>query len=220
MKKFTYITALFFAGYLLIATPIAAQITHNAKGDVDINAQAVLVKAEKQFNKGAKSFVVTMVTKDSQKKQTGKHSAKILYNEGKYNADIGDQIIICDGAAVYTINTANKEVVVNAISDSEDNLMNPGKLLANWHKNYRVKYIRTEKNGDAVVDLTPKKHMSYYKIRLIVGGTGVLRRLEMHNYDGSEVDFDIAHFRTVSPSAASFTFFKAQYPGYEVVDMR
>lgn len=220
MKKIAFRTALFFVGSLLTVTPASAQITHTAKGNVDDNAQTILSRAEKLFNKGVKSFSVTMVSKDAQKKQTGKYYAKILYNEGKYNANIGNQTIICDGTAVYAINTDSKEVVINAMSSSEDDLMNPGKLLVNWHKNFRAKYIRTEKNGDAIVDLTPKRSKSYYKIRLVINSIGVLRRLEMHNYDGSEADFDVANFRSASSSADDFTFSKSKYPGYEVVDMR
>lgn len=197
-----------------------AQIAHTANGNVDANAKTILAKAEKQFNGGTKSFNVSMVAKDANKKQTAKHSARILYNGGKYNAVIGNQTVICDGTAVYTLNSGSKEVTVNGMATNEDDLMNPGKLLATWPKNFKAKYIRTDNDGTAVVDMTPKQGKGYYKIRLFIASSGIMKRMEMHNYDGSEADFVVSNFKNAKANADSFTFNAKKHPGMEVIDMR
>jgi outer membrane lipoprotein-sorting protein len=213
-----FILPLFFIA--LTMNGLQAQITHTANGNVDANAQNILSKAAKQFNNGTKSFNVSMVSKDANKKQTAKHSAKIVYQGGKYNAVLGNQTVICDGNAVYTLNGDSKEVTINGMSNKEDDLMYPGKLLANWQKNFKAKYIRNEKDGTAVVDMTPKQAKSYYKIRLLISTSGILKRLEMHNYDGSEADFDVSNFKSVKVAADTFTFNTKDHPGMEVIDMR
>lgn len=218
--KMKHLLILFLVLGAAIPFCASAQISHTSNGDVDKNAQALLAKAEKKINGGPVCFTVTMVAKDASKKQTARHMAQVDYNKGKYHAVLGDQTVICDGLAIYTLSKGSNEIIVNAMSEKEDDLMNPGRLLANWQKNFRAKYIRTEKNGDAVVDMLPKKGKSYHKIRLIVGSNGILKRLEMHNYDSSEADFEVSGFKSIKVSDTLFTFDKSRYPGYEVIDMR
>ncbi|MDY5969621.1 MAG: outer membrane lipoprotein carrier protein LolA [Bacteroidales bacterium] len=197
-----------------------AQITHTAQGELDKNAQEVLGKAEKKFNGGPVRFTVNMLAKDSQKKQMARHTAQIEYHGGKYRASFDGQTVICDGKTVYTLDEKSKEVVINALSEKDDDLTNPANLLVNWQKGFRAKYIRTESNGDAVVDMTPKKGKSYYKIRIIIGSGGTLKRMVIHNYDGSEVDFDVTDFKSTAANPSTFTFDKSRYAGYEEIDMR
>ncbi len=205
---------------LLCGSAVQAQITHTAQGSVDANAQKILAKASKQFNNGVVKFNVTIQSKDSNKKQVVSYTADVLYAAGKYKAVVGEQTILCDGNAVYTINDDTKEIMVNKISDRDDDLMNPGRLLANWQKSFRAKYIRTENNGDAVLDMTPLHSASYHKIRLVIGENGVLKRLSMHNYDASEAVFIVSKFAPAKVSPATLSFSAADYPGMEVIDMR
>ena len=98
--------------------------------------------------------------------------------------------------------------------------MNPGALLANYTKNFKAKYIRKESNGDAVIDLTPKKSKSYYKIRFIINSNNVIRRMEMHNYDSSSAEYDVSKFTTAKVNANTFVFPQKENPDVEVIDMR
>ncbi len=205
---------------LLCGSTLQAQITHTAQGSVDANAQKILAKAAKLFNDGMMSFQVTMTNKDSNKKQVASHKAEVAYSGGRYKAVIGEQTILCDGKAVYTINSETKEILVNKMSERDDDLMNPGRLLANWPKNFRAKYIRTEKNGDAVVDMTPLNAASYHKIRLVIGENGRLKRLSMHNYDASEAVFEVSDYTLAKGPSSAYTFNPADYPDMEVIDMR
>ena len=119
-------------------------------------------------------------------------------------------------------NQETNEVVINNMSASEDDLMNPAAILNNYQKNFKAKFIRQETDGNAVIDLTPKSAKSYYKIRLIVGASsGVLKRMEMHNYDGSSGEFVISNYKSgVTATETDFTFPKAQHPDVEIIDMR
>ena len=196
-----------------------AQITHSNQGQVDKTADALMKKAAGKF--GNVSFTVTATVLDSQKKETLRQSAQVLYCKGHYRVTVADQEIICDGTTVWQWDKRAKEVAVNKMSDEDMNLFNPGRLLANYDKNFRAKYIRTDDDGTAVVDLQPRSARSFHKIRLfIVEKSGLLRRIEVHKYDSGREVYDISNFKNAGTPASQFTFDAAKHPGVEVIDMR
>ncbi len=205
---------------MLALIPLRAQITHASQGQLDENATAVLKKAATRFEQNV-AFSVTATMLDGQKKQLAKHSAQVLYNKGKYHLTMGDQEIISDGVTVWQWNKAAHEVTVNKMIDDEVDLLNPGKLLANYQKNFKAKYIRTDEDGTAVIDLSPRSSRSYHKIRLFVAEKdGLLRRIEVHKYDSGREIYDISSFKRVNTASSSFTFDTSKHPEVEVIDMR
>lgn len=206
---------------LFYATTLMAQITHTSQGNYDKNADEILKKAYKKIdNASGVTFTVTMTNKDSNKKATAKQTANVTYQRGKYCVSFDGNIIYCDGTATWHWNKSTKEVVVNNLNEAQDDLMNPGALLANYTKNFKAKYIRKESNGDAVIDLTPKKSKSYYKIRFIINNNNVIRRMEMHNYDSSSAEYDVSKFTTAKVNANAFVFPQKENPDVEIIDMR
>lgn len=199
----------------------SAQITHTpGGGKVDLNADNILKAAAKKFNEGAISMSVTMVNKDSQKHETGRMKADVLYKGGKYRVTFDGNVIYCDGISTWHWNKDVNEVTVNTMSDNDDDLMNPASLLANYSKNYKAKYIRKEQNGDNIIDLTPKKAKSYYKIRLTVNNN-IPKKMVMHNYDSSCGEYVISNFKSgVKTADGDFSFSKTQNPNVEIIDMR
>lgn len=209
---------------LLIFFPfsILAQITHTASGNVDKKAVQLLHKAAKVFENNAVSFSVTMVSLDSQKKEKSRVSSQVLYKKGRYRATVAQQVIYSDGKSVWHWNKEVNEVVVNPLTDDDDNLMNPAYLLKSYEKKFRPKYIRIDADGTAVVDLQPKKNKSYHKLRLfITERNGQLQRMEIHNYDGSRSEFRLSNFKTgVRCSDADFVFDATTNKDVEIIDMR
>ena len=199
-----------------------AQITHTSKGQVDQNAEKYLKKAYDKINGGGVSFSVTMVSKDSNKKETARHKADVLFNKGKYRVTFGTNVIYCDGAATWHWDKEVNEVVVNKASTAEDDLMNPAAILANYKKNFKSKYIRQEQNGNAIVDLTPKKSKSYYKIRFTINAkSGIIQSMELYNYDSSRGEYTVSKFNgSAKGGDEQFTFPKEKYPNVEIIDMR
>ena len=208
---------------LLLWLSASAQITHTSSGTVDQQAKQILDKASKKVNTSAVSFSVTMVTKDSDKKETSRMNATVLFNKGKYRVSFADQVMYCDGNALWHWNKAANECVVNPLDAlSGEELMNPAALLSSYSTNFRAKYIRTENDGTAVVDLTPKKARSYHKVRLLISSeTGIIKRMEIHNYDGSRSEYTVSQFKSgVACKEGDFTFPRTQNPKVEIIDMR
>ncbi|MBQ9639403.1 MAG: outer membrane lipoprotein carrier protein LolA [Bacteroidales bacterium] len=217
----THLAYMLCALALLGCLPAVAQITHTSQGPVDLNAKKVLQKAAKRFDNGAVAFNVAMVNKDADKKETFRTTAQVTYLSGKYKVLFGQQEIYCDGTSMWHYNSETNEVVVDKASTSVDDLMNPAALLHDYEQHFRAKFIRQEANGVAVIDLTPRSSKTYHKVRLLIdSSTGTLSRMEMHNYDGSRVEFAVSKFRSVKAAENSFAFPKDKHPGVEVVDMR
>lgn len=208
---------------VLLSLGTFAQISHTSSGSVDKNAQQMLQKAAKKMNSNAVSFNVTMINKNSNKKETNRMKATVLFNKGKYRVTSDNQILYCDGTAVWHWNKDVNECTVNKLDGSaSDDLMNPAALLSNYSKNFRAKFIRQENDGTVVIDLSPKKARSYHKVRLLINGeTGVLKKLELHNYDGSCGEYVVSNFKSgVACKDSDFIFPQSQNPKVEVIDMR
>lgn len=206
-------------GLIGFISGVQAQITHNSQGRLDENATEVLGKAAKKLQSVKGSVTLTLL--DSEKKQTGKHSAEITYWKGKYHLTTDGMEIWCDGATVWQWNKTAKEIVINNMPpDSEIDLLNPGRLIVNYAKNFRAKYIRTEDDGTAIIDLQPRSAQSYHKIRLFIDEeSGVLKRMEVQKYDSSREIYDFSKLKFI-PIKGAFKFNPEQHPEAEVIDMR
>lgn len=216
MKRFSFI--LFFLSFLSLGTN--AQITHNSQGRLDENATAALKKAAAQFDKNV-SFTVTMTVLNSEKKQTAKQSAEVRYHKGKYRLILPEMEVISDGTTVWQWNKKAKEVAIHNMVENDVDLLNPGHLLANYNKSFRAKYIRTDDDGTAVIDMQPNAKRSYHKIRIFVDEeSGLLKRMEVHKYDSGREIYDISDFKRAANAASQFTFDPAQHSDVEVIDMR
>ena len=203
-----------------ILNPATAQITHNSQGRLDENATAALKKAAAQFDKNV-SFTVTMTVLNSEKKQTAKQSAEVRYNKGKYRLILPEMEVISDGTTVWQWNKKANEVAIHNMVENDVDLLNPGHLLANYSSSFRAKYIRTDDDGTAVIDMQPNAKRSYHKIRIFVDEeSGMLKRMEVHKYDSGREIYDVTGFKRAANAASQFTFDTALHPDVEVIDMR
>lgn len=211
-----FIIATLFGGFNVLD----AQITHASQGRLDENATEVLGKASERFNQNV-SFKVTLTTLDSQRKKTGTYAAEVRYNKGKYRLVLPDQELISDGTTVWHWNKQANEVTVNNLGNDDIDLMNPGRLLANYNQSFKAKYIRTEDDGTAIIDLQPRSARSYHKIRLFIDEeSGLLKRMEVQKYDSSRDVYDISDFKRTANAASQFVFDPAKHQGVEIIDMR
>ena len=205
---------------ILLGIQLSAQITHTDKGAVDQTANTLLKKAAAKMS-GTVSFSVTVVNLDADKKETFRHKVDILYNAPRYRVKTSDLEIYCNGKSVWQLNKPNKEVVITPMTDSDDDITNPARLLSNYSKSFRAKFIREESDGTAIVDLQPMKARSYHKIRLFINSkTGLLKKMEQHNFDSSRGVYTLSNFKNTKATDADFTFNTKASPGVEVVDMR
>ena len=222
MKKFLkLLVCASLAFHFPLSAPLSAsaQITHASQGNLDEVAKAILDKAAKKLQN--MSGVVTLSILDSQKKITAQQSARVYYSKGRYRLVMDAMEIVSDGTTVWQWDKKAKEIVVNNVPANDGlNLLNPATLIANRDKNFRSKYIRTDPDGTAIIDLQPRSSQSYHKLRLfVVEETGLLRRVEVHKYDSSREIYVFDNI-TTSSIKTPFVINTADHPDAEVIDMR
>ena len=218
--RYIVCASLIFNFQCLVFNPAQAQITHNSQGRLDENATDALKKASAQFDKNV-SFKVTMTVFDSKRKETARQSAEVRYHKGKYRLLLPDQELISDGTTVWQWNKGAKEEAIHNMVEDDIDLLNPGRLSANYEKSFKAKYIRTDDDGTVVVDMQPKATRSYHKIRLFINEeNGLLKRMEVHKYDSGREVYEVSDFKRASNAATQFSFDPAKHPDVEVIDMR
>lgn len=198
---------------------VSAQITHNSQGRLDENATAALKKAIKKLENV--SFTVKMTALDSQKKKTFERQAEVKYLGSKYSVVTSEEEIYCDGKTVWYWNKQAKEVSLNNIEEDDGmNLLNPASLMSHYNDNFRAKYIRTEDDGTAIVDLQPRSAQSFHKIRLLINEeSGELKCIEVHKYDSSREIYTFSK-QKYGKVKGTFSFDTKAHPEVEVIDMR
>ena len=163
-------------------------------------------------------------TKDSKTLSTSQ--GDFALKGAKYRTSYGGQSFFCDGESVWNYQKSTNEVSVYEYDpEDDDNMMNPQKLLKNWEKQFRAKYIRDEFNNNistAIIDLTPKTTQSYYRIRLFINkANNQILRIALYEKDNTIYTYHIEQFKSnVALPDSYFVFDKAKYPGVEVNDMR
>lgn len=197
-----------------------AQITHNSQGRLDENATAVLKKAIKKLNNV--SFTVKMTALDSQKKKVFDREAEVKYMGDDYHVVTSEEEFYCDGKTVWYWNKKAKELTINSVEEDDGmNLLNPASLMAHIGENFRAKYIRTEDNGSAVIDLQPRSAQSFHKIRLFINeDSGELKSMEVHKYDSSREIYTFSKQKYGKVKMIGFLFDRKAHPDVEVIDMR
>lgn len=144
----------------------------------------------------------------------------------KYRTTFNGQTFYCDGKSMWNYQKSTNEVSIYEYdAEDDENLMNPQKILKNWDKQFRAKYIRDEFNNNistALIDLTPKTTQSYYRIRLFINkANNQILRIALYDKDNTIYTYHIEQFKSnVTLADSYFVFDKSKYPGVEVNDMR
>ena len=191
----------------------------------DPKAKAILdgVSAKmKTFGSYAVEFTQKMENKAEKINET--YSAKLIVKGEKYNLAVSQQVVICDGKTVWTYLKDANEVTVDSPSSKEDAL-NPNSIFTLWEKGYKYKFIKEETQAGVVVqiiDLTPNKTKSFYKVRLLIDkNKKQIMSSTVYEKNGTSYYFKIIKFTpNANATDASFVFNKASYPGVEVIDNR
>ena len=150
-------------------------------------------------------------------------NGKVL--DSKYTFEFGNQTSFCDGKTLWNYQKDVNEVSIFEYIEEEDNLLNPAKILSDWDKEYRAKFIREENENNKVVqiiDLMPLKSSSFYKIRLKIDkAKQEIISITAFEKDNTTYSYHIDKLVVnTTIDDASFTFDMSKHPGVDVNDMR
>ena len=194
-----------------------AQVDTKAKGILDGLSAKIKTYTSMQID-----FTQSMVnTKD---KINTSQSGKAILKGDKYNLTLKSQTVICDGKTVWTYLKDANEVNIDNVSTDED-AVSPAKIFKIWEKGFKYKFIKEEVQAGVnvqIIDLTPIKGKSYFKVRLTIDkAKQQLLSSSIYEKNGTTFTYKITKFvPNIATTDAQFTFNKANYPKVQVNDMR
>jgi len=220
----------------LFAILLAALSTCSAFAQKDADAQKILNAVSKKY-KGydmmKADFSFTLDDQMSGMKDTQVGTLITQPKANKFKVIIYSpadkttvaQEIISDGKSQWTYVKKDKEVELNNVDHSEDNI-NPAQLFTIYEHGYKYIYNGEEKIDGKVcqmIDLTPiDSKKQFFKVRLAIDKA----KKQMYSaliFDKSGARYTYV-IRTFTPNPklpeTLFTFDKKSFPGVEVVDLR
>lgn len=213
MKKLSLIIAIFLSVFAL-----AAQ-------DVDGGATAILKKLSGKYVAYSTIKIDYTYKCEKNNKVLDSKSGVMTIKGDKYTFVFGNQTSYCDGKTLWNYQKDVNEVSIFEYIEEEDNLLNPAKILSDWDKEYRAKFIREENENNKVVqiiDLMPLKSSSFYKIRLKIDkAKQEIISITAFEKDNTSYSYHIDKLVVnTTIDDASFTFDLSKHPGVDVNDMR
>ncbi|PKP33646.1 MAG: hypothetical protein CVU00_10465 [Bacteroidetes bacterium HGW-Bacteroidetes-17] len=148
----------------------------------------------------------------------------LLVMGDKYKLTLSEQIVISDGKTMWTLLMENQEVMINDVEENEESIT-PTNLLNSYGDNYKSVYLKEDVIKGKTVDLielTPLKGRTYTKIEVAIEkGLDQIYSFSMFDKNGSTYSYTIKKY-TLNKKVGEFEFVfnEANYPNFEIVDMR
>ncbi|MCK9613581.1 MAG: outer membrane lipoprotein carrier protein LolA [Bacteroidales bacterium] len=208
-----------YAAALIVTLQVNAQDNTKAKNILDGVSQQI-----KSYTTMNISFTFTV---ENTKKKTKESQTGIANIKGdKYFLEYAGQEVYSDGKTLWTFLKDVKEVHINNLEENTETILNPMKMVTEYNKNFTPKFIKEEARGSKIIqiiDLTPMKAKSYYKVRIEIdkiqkniSGAIIYDKNGMNTYT-----YTITKFITNQDIPDSrFTFKTVDHPGVEVIDLR
>lgn len=191
----------------------------------DAKSQGILDKLSTKM-KSQKSFYIEFsaniknTTSGTNESETGKGWVKGT----KFYASYGENTIISNGVKTWTIVKEEKSVYETDANESDEESMNPKKLMTIWESGFKNKYDKEDKlNNEAVhvINLFPKNpaKVDYHTITVYISKTSnELKKAVMKSKDGTTMTYSLSKF-TSNPEIedTKFVFDLKKYPGYNLI---
>ncbi|MFI5172495.1 MAG: outer membrane lipoprotein carrier protein LolA [Chitinophagales bacterium] len=168
---------------------------------------------------------ISLTIENLETKSKDSKSGKVMSKGNMFNAEMGNQQIICDGKTLWTYLKDVNEVQINNFEKGQD-IMSPNDIFKIAEKDY-LAYLgdKVTESGKTlqIIELTPKnKSLSFSKIKMYVNiGDNSVAKGVVFDKNAIHYTYAISNFKSnVEMANSSFTFDKTKHPGVEVIDLR
>ena len=192
----------------------------------DTESTAILNDLQKKLNSYTSVSIDFAFQSEKNDKILDEMQGGIKVKGSKYVLYTKMQQVFCNGITVWNYLPEQKEVNVSNYSEEDDSQMiNPLSLIKNYAKQYKSNFIKESLNKgvmEQIIDLTPLKTSSLYKIRLVIDkNKKQIIRIILHEKDGMQYTYIVTKFQpNQALDDAVFVFDTAKHSDVEVIDMR
>ena len=187
----------------------------------DIKSQGILNKLSNKM-KGQKTFYIEFSAsiKNSTTGLNEKETGKGWVKQNKFYASYGSNTMISNGMKNWTIVKEDKMVYIS--NASEDDEMNPKKLMTIWENGFSNTFVKESKIGKTsvyVIKLKPKSKSSDYKsVMLYVAKDYSLKKVVLKTQDGTTMSYSLLKFNgNLAIDDKKFVYDSKKYPGYKSI---
>jgi outer membrane lipoprotein carrier protein len=192
----------------------------------DAKAKAILdevIKKSKTYETIKADFVYKLENKTN--KVTDSYTGNVSIKGDRYKLFIAGQTVIFNNNTSWTYIKSANEVQINSAEENADAVTPTRILNGTYLTNFKPKFISEEtKDGKTVqvIDLTPNKGKSFYKVRVEIDKVNKhIASFAVYDKSGSTYTYKINKFQTnIKIADSEFVFNSKDYPGIEVNDMR
>jgi len=148
----------------------------------------------------------------------------IIVQGEMYNLNFMGRNVISDGQTIWAHDAEAEEIQISK-RDANNDPLSFLKLLTSFDKEYKAKLIKTEKVGAKefyIIDLTPIKAKSYFKVRLKIDKAGsTVQQATIYEKDNVEYILTVVKLTTnLTLPANTFKFNPSAYPNADIIDNR
>jgi len=192
--------------------------THDPQAKKILDKVSANTKAYKDL-----SIVFKYTIENKQQDISETHDGFAFMQGLKYKIIIPGNEIISDGKTIWSVQSEAEEVTISAPSESDDDFFNPAKLFTIYEKGFKYKYLG-EAGSDYVIDLFPEKanEKNFSRVRLNVDKVkSQITAIKTFRKDGYVFSIVVSDYKpNTNLPAEFFNFNKANYSGFELIDMR
>ncbi len=193
--------------------PAAKKILDQMKSDFD-NHQSTSIDFQ----------LIIEIPEQAEEKQNG----SIIQSGEKYQINLDQQSIYCDGSSVWIHLKENKEVQISDYDgDESGELMSPRDIMKIYESGeYEYALMNEQKeNGKSVkqIEFTPiDKDSEYFKMRMTIYANSLqLKRVKVFAKDGSRFTMKVNNIEFDKKyDSGTFTFDASKHPGVHIEDLR
>ncbi len=207
---------------LLIFIAVSAWTAGMAAGATDDRSSAILDRISAALRAYGDYEVRFTVSADGMDDVEGYY----FVSGDRYRINVRSEEHLCDGVARYEISHNNMEVVIDKADAGGSNIFtNPSRAFEFAGDQFRSRWLRSEtllgRECDVVGLVPVSQAYGNMAVTLYVDSKGGLPLAVTYDYDGETITVAISEIRKPDKADPSlFTFNRADYPDYEIIDFR
>ncbi len=152
-------------------------------------------------------------------------TGEVFIQGDAYKLVMAGQIVISNGNAIWTILEDSEEVMISDAMEGEENIT-PSRLLTSYYEDHKISYFqenrRNQNPGQKTIELKPESGKKFAKIHIDIIEQGLhIKQFTIFDNGGNAFIYVIKNLDdSFTPPPGFFEYDQADYPGYEVIDMR
>ncbi|MBG0783258.1 MAG: outer membrane lipoprotein carrier protein LolA [Bacteroidales bacterium] len=152
-------------------------------------------------------------------------TGEVFIQGDAYKLVMVGQTVISNGNTIWTILEDSEEVMISDALEGEENIT-PSRLLTSYFEDHKISYFqenrRNQNPGQKTIELKPESGKKFTKIHIDIQEQELqIKQLTIFDNGGNSFIYVIKDLdQSFVPTPGFFEYDEAEYPEYEVIDMR